>query len=100
MPPIAITRYALRALAGPPLVLTLVVSILAMIGSAAGWVGLALDAILVTWVWTYTYMLIDYTAHGRPIPVLDRSLWALTLASRHATTGLGWACDGWNSGIG
>lgn len=71
MQPVALSRYALRALFGPPLILTLIVSILAMIASAAGWFGLALNGILVTWVWAYTYILIDYTAHGRPVPVLS-----------------------------
>ncbi len=66
----AILRYALRPLSGPPLVLMLVVSAVGMLAGAAGWLGLPLGAVLASWVWCYTYLLVDYTARGLPPPVL------------------------------
>ena len=67
----SLLKHALRAVSGPPLILTAVVSVLATIAGAAGWFGFALYGVLVSWVWAYTYTLIDYSAHGRPAPVLS-----------------------------
>src|SRR5450631_1509004 len=66
----AVLRYLLRPLAGPPLLLNVVVSLLLAVANAAGLVGLPLVGLLASWVGTYAFLLVDYTAHGRPPPVL------------------------------
>jgi len=65
-----IVRYLLRPLAGPPLMFIVVVSVLLAAAAAAGLMGLPLLAILASWIWTYAYLLVDYTARGLPPPVL------------------------------
>jgi hypothetical protein len=64
-------RYLLRAFSGPPLLLTAVVCVLLVVARAAGLMGLPLDLVLVAWVWSYAYLLVDYTARGLPPPVLS-----------------------------
>ena len=66
----AIFRYLLRPLSGPPLLLTIVVSLLGTMALFAGPFGFALASILAPWVWSYAYLLVDYTARGLPAPVL------------------------------
>jgi len=64
-------RYLLRPFAGPPLIFIVVVSGLIAVAAAAGMVGLPLLMILTSWIWTYAYLLVDYTARGLPPPVLS-----------------------------
>lgn len=61
---------AARAFAGPPLLLTVVTTVVLAIGDAAGMLGIPVLLIGGSWVWTYTYLLVSATAHGRPLPVL------------------------------
>ncbi len=61
---------AARAFASPPLLLTAVTTAVLAIGDAAGMIGIPVLLIGSSWVWTYTYLLVSATAHGRPLPVL------------------------------
>jgi hypothetical protein len=63
-------RGALRAVAGPPLGLIAVATVVFVIGDAAGLLGIPALLIGASWVWTYTYLLVAATAHGLPLPVL------------------------------
>ena len=63
--------YLLRPFSGPALLLTVVVCVLQIVARAAGLMGLPLDVLLVAWVWSYAYLLVDYTARGLPPPVLS-----------------------------
>lgn len=63
--------YLLRPFSGPALLLTVVVCVLQLVARAAGLMGLPLDVLLVAWVWSYAYLLVDYTARGLPPPVLS-----------------------------
>ena len=67
----AIFRYLLRPLSGPPLLLTIVVSLLESLAHLAGPFGFGLAIVIAPWVWSYAYMLVDYTARGLPAPVLS-----------------------------
>lgn len=62
---------ALAPLRGPPAWLVLVVTPLYWLAGMAGMVGIPLLAVLGGWVWTYTFLMIEATAHGLPPPVLS-----------------------------
>jgi hypothetical protein len=66
-----LARYLLQPLHGPPLVLVIVFSVLLMMAGAAGFMGWPLKALLFAWIWSYAYILVDHTAHGRPAPTLS-----------------------------
>ncbi len=67
-------RYLLQPLRGAPAVLIVVCSVLAALASAAGIFGIALSALLASWIWSYTFILVDHTAHGMPPPTLSYEL--------------------------
>ena len=62
---------ALHPLRGPPAWLVLVVTPLTLLGQWAGMAGVPLLAVLGGWVWTYTFLMAETTAHGLPPPVLS-----------------------------
>ena len=63
-------RGAARAFAGPPLALTVVATVVLMIGDAAGVIGIPALLIGCSWIWTYSFLLVRTAAHGQPLPVL------------------------------
>jgi len=65
-----IARGALRPLAGPPLALVAVTTVLFALAVAAGLIGLPLLLLALSWVWTYAFLLVSAVAHGLPLPVL------------------------------
>jgi hypothetical protein len=66
-----IVRGALRPLAGPPLTLVAVTTVLFALAVAAGLIGLPLLLLALSWVWTYAFLLVNAVAHGLPLPVLS-----------------------------
>lgn len=70
MPQPGSLKYLLLPFHGPPLLMIIVMCALLRLGSAAGLPGLPLIALVASWVWTYAYLLVDYTARGLPPPVL------------------------------
>jgi hypothetical protein len=65
----SLLRGAARALAGPPLGLLIVTTLVLAVGDAAGMLGIPLLMIGASWMWTYAYLLVNATAHGLPLPV-------------------------------
>lgn len=63
--------WLLRPLAPAPLVFVGVVAIGLQLAGAAGLFGLPIGLLLFTWTWTYAFVLVEYQAHGRPLPVLS-----------------------------
>jgi hypothetical protein len=66
-----LARCLIQPLHGPPLVLIVVFSLLQLVAGAAGPMGWPLSGLLAWWVWSYAYLLVDHTAHGRPPPTLS-----------------------------
>ncbi|HUO78732.1 MAG TPA: hypothetical protein VMU00_01195 [Steroidobacteraceae bacterium] len=61
---------AARAFAGPPLGLVALATVVLAIGDAGGLLGIPVLVLCGYWVFTYAYLLVAATAHGRPLPVL------------------------------
>jgi hypothetical protein len=70
MPSASPVRYWLQPFHGAPLLLTIVTCVLLRLATAAGILGLPLAVLLGSWIWSYAYLLVDYTARGLPPPVL------------------------------
>ena len=70
MRPDSLLGSAARVVAGPPLALIAVTTLLLWLARAAGLFGLPLALVSLSWVWAYGYLLVVATARGQPLPVL------------------------------